>query len=160
MAGADLFTTSELIAWMSPAVGREKAGEIVAQELLAQHVFVEPFPRTTARSILEAIAKMPGIIGIAGRVAMTRLEAGGTVDGVRSPLRRPTRPLTLLVDLLAPTIGQEHARRVVEETARLLGLHETIDFDEALALLERIAVQPGVVGIAARFAKTRIHLSW
>ena len=35
---------------------------------------------------------------------------------------------------------------------------DRVHFTEALTLLEHLTHEPGLVGIAARFAKTRLHL--
>ena len=35
-----------------------------------------------------------------------------------------------------------------------------LSLDQALALLEKIADEPGIVGITARFARTRALLRW
>lgn len=61
--------------------------------------------------------------------------------------------------LLSKTLGDAKATAVVEAHARALGLPPTLTRDQALQLLEHIAQEPGIVGITARFAKTRLHLS-
>ncbi len=66
-----------------------------------------------------------------------------------------------LVGLLSASLGDEKARDAVRAAAEQLGLREqVIDREQALAVLEKIAAKPGLVGIAARFAKTRVHLKW
>lgn len=65
-----------------------------------------------------------------------------------------------LIPLLSQTIGEDKARDVIVEAARRLqlsladGLHE----QDVLSLLDDIAASPGIVGITARFAKSRVHL--
>ncbi len=64
-----------------------------------------------------------------------------------------------IADLLAKTIGDEKALMLVEQATAALGFSkETIGRAEALAVLERISEEPGIVGISARFAKSRVHL--
>jgi hypothetical protein len=41
-----------------------------------------------------------------------------------------------------------------------LGYGREIDSEDALKVLERMASDEGLVGIAARFAKARVHLAW
>ncbi|MEM9071250.1 MAG: hypothetical protein AAGE52_22250 [Myxococcota bacterium] len=69
------------------------------------------------------------------------------------------RSLESITALLSHTLGDATARRVVWRHARALKLPEELTQEEALRLLERIAKEDGIVGITARFAKTRIHLS-
>jgi hypothetical protein len=73
----------------------------------------------------------------------------------------PTRPASGLADMLAANLGDERARELVDETVSALGLNgAALSQEEALDVLERLAQQPGIVGITCRFAKSRIHLNW
>ena len=65
-----------------------------------------------------------------------------------------------LATLLSNSVGQERALESVEETCRALGCGEILTTDEALQVLEQLAQQQGVIGIAARFAKGRALLTW
>lgn len=69
-------------------------------------------------------------------------------------------PRALLADMLGKSLGAEAASAAVESAAQSIGAPEKVDRITALALLEQIAQQPGIVGIAARFAKSRVHLVW
>jgi hypothetical protein len=72
-----------------------------------------------------------------------------------------TRPRRDLVKLLASSVGVEKARECVTGAAHELGLaSEELTQRDALSVLEHIAGQPGIVGITARFAKSRVHLLW
>ncbi len=62
--------------------------------------------------------------------------------------------------MLSRILGLPRAIATVDVAADKLGLGVEMADDKALELLARIANEPGVVGIAARFAKTRAHLSW
>lgn len=127
--------------------------------MAALRVSSEPMEAATARKVLERIASQDGIVGVTGRVALTRLDGARSTSGHVAVAKR-RQALHVLASLLAPTIGDERATSLVREHARTKGYPDQIDLDEALAILEDIAVLPGVIGIAARFAKTRIHLSW
>jgi hypothetical protein len=70
------------------------------------------------------------------------------------------RPISDLVALLAPAIGDEKAKEAVEGAVETLGLRGDLDRDQALIVLEKIAESQGLVGITARFAKTKVHLRW
>jgi hypothetical protein len=73
-------------------------------------------------------------------------------------MSRDELPTTLraVVALLAPTLGQEKSEEVVSEAARALGIaDDTLDPDRVRALLGALGRTPGLVGVAARFARTR-----
>jgi hypothetical protein len=70
----------------------------------------------------------------------------------------PDRELALL---LSSSIGLEKAQECVSDAIRLLGFSRLgLTRSEALAVLELLAEQPGIVGVTARFAKSRVHLKW
>lgn len=72
----------------------------------------------------------------------------------------PDRPRADLAGLLARSLGVEVANARVAAAADALGLGERLTAVEALSVLEKLAVEPGLVGVSARFAKARIHLNW
>jgi hypothetical protein len=66
--------------------------------------------------------------------------------------------LAEVVALLAPTLGQEKSEEVVAEAARSLGiLVDEFSASRAVALLDTLGKAPGMVGVAARFARTRFE---
>jgi hypothetical protein len=73
-----------------------------------------------------------------------------------------TGPLSVeeLVAFFTSSVGEEKAREAVGAAlSRLHFTHKnTLDRVEALAVLDEIALAPGIVGVAARFAKARILL--
>jgi hypothetical protein len=69
-------------------------------------------------------------------------------------------PRQALADMLGRSLGADKAIATVNLAAQQLGAGENLNSDQALRLLEHIAQQPGLVGIAARFAKSRVHLVW
>lgn len=63
-----------------------------------------------------------------------------------------------LIKLLSETIGEDTARRVVYEATETLRIEAgRFSREQAFAALERIAGEPGLVGITARLAKTRLR---
>jgi hypothetical protein len=67
---------------------------------------------------------------------------------------------TDLVQMLSQTIGDERASEAVDGAARELGLGSGPWAPaQAEALLGKIATTPGLVGMAAKFAKMRLHLA-
>jgi hypothetical protein len=65
-----------------------------------------------------------------------------------------------LVGLLSESLGDAKATEVVSTTAAQMGLG-LLEYDRAqtLEILERVADEPGLVGIVARFAKARAILT-
>ncbi len=66
-----------------------------------------------------------------------------------------------LAKLLGASIGDDKATDEVRAAVRALELPSAspLSMDQALAVLEHIAQTQGIVGVAARFAKSRIHLA-
>ncbi len=69
-------------------------------------------------------------------------------------------PLSELQHMLS-ALGDAKARDVVSKAARDLRIISgELDSRQALQILDLIAVEPGLVGITARFAKARAILRW
>ncbi len=68
------------------------------------------------------------------------------------------KPIEAVAELLGQALGADSAMHEVARAARALGLGDTVHFSEALQLLEHMTHEHGLVGIAAQFAKTRLHL--
>lgn len=64
-----------------------------------------------------------------------------------------------LIMMLSQTLGDAKAREVLSAAIVALGVRRGV-LTPALALevLEHIAAEPGIVGMTARFAKSRVHL--
>lgn len=61
---------------------------------------------------------------------------------------------------LAQALGEEKARDVIRATTSGLGLKgPSLSREEALNVLAEIADTPGIVGVCARFARTRLLLA-
>lgn len=65
-----------------------------------------------------------------------------------------------LAALLSPSIGVEKAASIVATAAAGLGYGQQLTQQQSLELLETIAAESGIVGISARFAKSRVLLRW
>jgi hypothetical protein len=71
------------------------------------------------------------------------------------------RTTKALAAMIGANLGQEKALAVVERATSDLRLDPAaLSRDDALAVLEKVAQEPGIVGITARFAKSRVHLTW
>ena len=65
-----------------------------------------------------------------------------------------------LIDLLSRSLGSETAAAHVNDVADKLGVSHEMTIKEALRVLETLADEPGLLGIAARFTKARVHMAW
>ncbi|MDP2342967.1 MAG: hypothetical protein Q8O67_18570 [Deltaproteobacteria bacterium] len=65
-----------------------------------------------------------------------------------------------LAEMLSKNLGMTRAIAAVDVAADALGVGAEMGNLEALEVLSKVADQPGLVGIAARFAKSRAHLKW
>jgi hypothetical protein len=66
-----------------------------------------------------------------------------------------------LIGLLSPSIGVVRATTAVENASQTVGVAgDDLSRADALRILEEIADVSGIVGVAARFAKSRVHLIW
>ncbi len=66
-----------------------------------------------------------------------------------------------LASHLASALGETKALEVVRTAARQLKLSpERMDRAQALQVLEAVAKEPGLIGITARFVKSRLILKW
>ena len=69
-------------------------------------------------------------------------------------------PLSEIQHMLS-ALGDAKARDVVSRAARDLRVSGSeLESRQALQILDRIAAEPGLVGITARFAKARAILRW
>ncbi len=70
-------------------------------------------------------------------------------------------PISELVTLIAPTIGQEKAAESIAFAIRLKGIVEDkLTQEQALAVFEVLSQNEGIVGVTARFAKARLVLRY
>jgi hypothetical protein len=130
--------------------------------------------RDQAGEILSLLGRNPGVVGAAARLASMRLpsEYGDQPPSSRTSPPDPEKPrrptgavedLVVAADLcalLAASLGEEKAREVVTKYTTLLRLPaERFPRKDALELLDAMAVESGVVGVVARFAKARLLLS-
>jgi hypothetical protein len=178
-----LKTTSrdEAIGLLAPALGEEKARATIDEAARALGLTRAEWSTAQFRGVFAHVSMEAGLVGITARVVARRLKLiadGHTTTGshqaplpprageVGPPAHTPgpravetsKKPIEALSDLLAQALGAETAKREVERAARTLGYGETIHFSAALKLLEHMTHEPGLVGIAAQFAKTRLHL--
>src|SRR5260221_8577993 len=71
----------------------------------------------------------------------------------------PHEPVALerVVELIAPALGKEKSEELILSSARNLGYStDALDLERTLEILSELGSQPGIVGVSARFAKSRI----
>lgn len=156
------FTHQDLAALLAPAMG-QLAATAVVEEVCVKRLAPDRMGFDMARKVLADVADLPGLAGITGRVALARLGNGGgwSSKGTTAPPTMKRRSMTFIIEALSASVGEERAREVVLAAVVELAIPPgPITFAQALALLEHLAKMPGSLGIAARFAKGRIHLSW
>jgi hypothetical protein len=67
-------------------------------------------------------------------------------------------PIELAISMLEPTLGWDKSAEVVETTARELGLPaNNLTLSQVLRIFEALGPRPDLVGVAARFARTRLE---
>lgn len=179
MPSGERATLAELVALLAPTLGQEKSEEVVAEAARSLGVLVDEFSVSRAIALLDALGRAPGMVGVAARFARTRFEgrphdAGASDEAPISSggTRRESKPSSgraevaphrvdrkQIVNLLAPTLGEEKSEEVILAacTRRQLPV-DTLDQNQALTLLEDLAAQHGLVGVTARFAKARLIL--
>ena len=70
-------------------------------------------------------------------------------------------PRTELISQLSASLGEIKATDLIKEAANRLNFFSTsFSQMQALAILESISLQPGLVGIVARCAKARVILRY
>ena len=158
----------DLVALLAPTLGRERAQELVHGALEALNIAAATFGAKDAVRILELIGHNPGFVGSVARFVLARFTLK---DGPASTPRpristsavRAVRDGALgreaLAALLAPTLGQEKSDEVILEVLKELALPlETVSLSQGLAVLDRLALSEGLVGVASRFAKAHLLL--
>jgi enoyl-CoA hydratase/carnithine racemase len=160
----DRVSVARLTELLAPAVGNEKARELVLDTARQFGYTGEELSFEQAANLLELIGKSPGVVGVAARFASKRIGNRPELDFRQKPAAPPPTAsanvtLSELVEVLSKSLGKEKAEDVVAAAAKQLGIiDDAVPKEKALSILERLASQPGITGVAARFAKTRFIL--
>jgi hypothetical protein len=172
-ARTETLTVRSIIEMLAASLGWEKSADVVnatVARLGFPPVLITP---EQAFALLAELAKAPGMVGVTARFAGSRLESSrppslssrasfaSTSMGDALPVsfvQKVPRVLLLgeIAELLASTVGQERADEAVREVVQRLAFPaNALTREQTLALLDAIAVRPGLLGMTARFAKTR-----
>ena len=172
MSGLVTFTRGRLIGLLAPALGDERS-ELLVEQTLASLGLQPPLSTEQTEHFLATLGRQGGTVGAAARLAAQRLHTpthslpplGPVPSPAASP---PPGPLAAsstsawidLVALLAPTLGSERATSAVAQARQRLGLPGSrLDRASALSVLDHLGAEAGLVGVTARFVKTRLLLS-
>jgi hypothetical protein len=175
-------TTKRAVALLLAAtIGEERSTEVVGQAAQRRGIGTEDISHAQALALLDDVASIEGIVGVAARFARQRLAARvssdsdepsrqpppaarthGSPSGVTRASLAPSTPQGVhrrqLASLMAPTLGLDKSTEIVNAVADRLQLGEELALDGALLVLETLAAESGLVGISARFAKARLIL--
>jgi hypothetical protein len=160
------YTVDDLVALLAPTLGEERARELVRGALASLSVSEADFAGPDAIRVLELVGRTPGFVGSVSRFALARFTLKDATSSASRP-RSSTSGLRgvkndalarhELTDLLAPTLGQEKSDEAVLEVLRKHGFPlDAFSLAQALSVLEALAMSPGLVGVAARFAKAHL----
>ncbi len=153
---------------LAPTLGQEKSIEVVNAGANALTIQGPLLTTKDGRRLLEHLAQIKGLVGVAARFAMRR---SALVDEAAPP--SSVRPVTEksspssdrgpsvreeLKALLAASLGSEKAEEEIANVARRLHLGASLDASSAILILEELAKTSGAIGAIARFAKARFLL--
>ena len=160
------YAEHDLVALLAPTLGRERAQELVRGALETLNIAGATFSAKDAVRILEVIGRNSGFVGSVSRFVLARFtlnEGPASSPRPRSSMSasRGTKDEAIgrneLAALLAPTLGQEKSDEVILEVLKELALPlETVSLSQGLAVLDRLALSEGLMGVASRFAKAHL----
>jgi hypothetical protein len=159
----------ELVALLAPTLGAERATELVAEATVALNMAGEPLSPSDAVHVLRFLGGKRGFVGSVARFALVRFSLQeARHEPSTSPSATPATPAVPepkrvalgraeMVDLLAQSLGREKSDEVIQECLDALGFPaDAVALSQGLAVFDRIAELPGLVGVAARFAKASL----
>lgn len=154
------YSKATLASALAPALGEEKAQELIAEAMRDLGVHANEVTAYEARALFDHIGRHEGVIGASARIAKARL---ANLRDSEKPDGGKHRRMSAyeVADLLAPSVGQERARELVEAACRKIGLNpDALGRDDVVSVLDDLALAGGVVGVVARFAKARALLKF
>jgi hypothetical protein len=162
-AAQNLVFTSELVQNLGAVLGAGPARERVLSALRALGLDEGRITFEQATTVLAQLERLGGAAGAAARLAQRKLAGGALAGGTATPLPRAARGSgevgrEELAALLAPSVGEELAAAAIDRAATRIGMGTKGTLETALAVLDAVAAEPGIVGTTARFAKARLHL--
>jgi hypothetical protein len=154
------YSKSTLASALAPAVGEEKAQELVSEAMRELGVHSRDVTAYEARALFDHLGRHEGVVGVSARIAKARL---ASLRDSENPGSSKHRRITAndVIELLSPSVGQERARELVEASCHKLSIDpEVLGRDDVSAVLDDLAMTGGVVSVVARFAKARALLKF
>jgi hypothetical protein len=156
----------EIIRALAGIVGDEAATRMVdrVRDELPEDVTTEQ----ERAQILVKLSGHEGAVGVAVRLLLRKKRGSTTLQGIPATVPPPETPQRAesvphnrerLITLMASSIGREKAAAVITSAMKDLRIPgDRFTREDALATLDAIATEPGLIGIVARFAKARALL--
>jgi len=160
--GREPIAFARLVNLIAPALGTEKSEELLSASARNFGYSTDMLDLERALQIFVSLESNPGIVGVAARFGKSRLlsrtsqssisierQSIGVPPERADPVQKAaTRlPPREIAKLLAATLGTEKARETLAAALAHFGMAEgPLDRTEALALLDHIAKEPGIVG--------------
>jgi hypothetical protein len=152
------YSKNTLASALAPAVGEERASELISEAMRELGVHATEVTAYEARALFDHISRHEGVVGVSARIARARLANLRESDQPDKP-KNGRMSAVEVCELLAPSVGQERARELVEGSCRKLGFSlEGLGREEVSSILDDLAATGGVVSVVARFAKARALL--
>lgn len=160
MSGSDkLYDSADLANSLATALGYERADRIVESTLVKLALPRKGLSHDDAMRVLESVAQVDGVVGVAGRIALARAprEAMSVSGQFRSGL--PSMTVARMVELFVPSVGNAKAEEVVAAARSKLRIEsDTLTSKQVSEMLDHIAGGAGIVATVARFARARLLL--
>jgi hypothetical protein len=167
-----------LMALLAPSVGNERAKAAVQSALAALAIRKVPLDADAALRVFKYLQGTGGLTAIAARRAASAIGGDAGRATPAQPMDRPTSvsdgrsdtpprgvavagsPVTRaeLAALLSHAVGNAEALAAVDRAAMTTGFGPSGTVEAGLRLLDALALEPGLLGITARFAKARFAL--
>ena len=154
-----LITVDEVALRLGP-IGGGVRGEDAVRKAAEALGLRGPFSPAEAEMVLERLVVMGGPAGTAARLARAKsgLDASASRGSMPSFAAVSVVSRADLVELLSPSLGVEASETLVARFSERVGFPLAGERDVALKVLELMACETGVVGVAARFAKVKLIL--
>jgi hypothetical protein len=157
------FGLLELRDLLAPALGDEKSHELITTCASRHGIALATLTYEGAARILSELAKEGGIVGVAARLAHARLPMALTraqaepapTSGLRQSGAHSTNIRPMIEQTLSATLGAEKSAEVVAEAIASLGFPRYLDAEQGARVLDLLSRAPGMVGVVARFARSR-----
>lgn len=153
-----IYDGSELAAFLAPALGHERADKVVSETLTRLGFPKQGLHSEEAMAVLRLISQAEGVVGVAGRFALTRV---GTRTRSAPSKASQLRPMEVkaVIELFVPSVGSAKANEVVSVALKKLGIESaTLSSEQVAEVLDLALRAGGIVATVARFARARLWL--